>query len=990
MYYEDLEPGTGRREPRAWLHSSAPVLSLNGEWRFKLSAGPAEAPADVMTPEFADDGWDELTVPGHWVLQGHDRPRYTNTAFPFPIDPPRTPAANPTGDHRHWFELPADWPDARTILRFEGVDSCFKVWLNGVELGTSKGSRLPSEFEVGAHLRPGRNLLVVRVHQWSSGSYLEDQDMWWLPGIFRDVTLRSRPADGIEDVFVHADFDHVTGAGTIKVDCVSTGPARVLVPELGLDLAPGESVTVPAVEPWSAEIPRLYDASVVTPGETVSLRIGFRTVTIVDDQLTVNGRPLFFRGVNRHEHDQYRGRAVSEETMRQDLVLMKQHNVNAVRTAHYPPHPAFLDLCDELGLWVIDECDIETHGFIYTDWVGNPVDDPAWAPMLLDRMRRTVERDKNHPSIVIWSLGNESHRGRVLGDLAAWTRERDPGRALFYERDRSYAFSDFYSLMYTPLDELERIGSRTEEVPEETADHPELEARRRALPFVLCEYAHAMGNGPGGLADYQRVFEKYPRLQGGFVWEWIDHGLLLPGATDHVYGGAFGEKVHGANFCLDGLLFPDRTPSPGLIEYKKVIEPVRISGAGSLTIENLRSFAPLDDLEFVWSEEVDGVEMRSGRLEVPAIEPGASAELPLPVEAAVPVEPAADGAGERWLTVRAVLAKDEPWAAAGHEVAWAQFPLPAHSAQPGELAEPARAADPAQPATAAVRRQPERSGDGLRLGGGEFDARTGQLTRLFGLPTDGPRLDLWRAPTDNDNGQGGRNATVTAWRAAGLDRLEHRVDQVEVTDHELTVRTRVAPDGLGHGVRTTYHWTANDDALSLTVAVVPDGPWNGSAITQPCENWPRLGVRMSLPSSLDTVRWFGGGPGEAYADSRAAARVTRHTRTVDGLQTPYVVPQENGSRIDVRWAELTDADGNGIRVEGAPYFQLTARRWTTEDLEQAKHRSDLTPHDRLYVNLDLAQNGLGSASCGPAATADHTLDVAAYTFGLTWRQFGGR
>jgi beta-galactosidase len=966
-YFEDLTPGSGCREPRAWLNTSR--ISLNGRWKFKLSAGPSEAPVDVMSPAFCDDVWDELEVPGHWVLQGYDRPQYTNTAFPFPIDPPRTPHANPTGDHRRWFELPADWPLDGAVLRFEGVDSCFKVWVNGIEVGTAKGSRLPSEFNVGAQLRPGRNLLVVRVHQWSSGSYLEDQDMWWLPGIFRDVSLLRRPV--VEDVFVHADYDHLTGCGTLRVD-VDPPYARILVPELGLDLSAGETVTVSGVEPWSAEVPRLYDVRVVAGEETVELRIGFRTVAFVDGLLTVNGRPLFFRGVNRHEHDQVRGRALTVETMRQDLVLMKQHNINAVRTAHYPPHPAFLDLCDELGLWVIDECDIETHGFIYTDWRGNPADDPDWAPMMLDRMRRMVERDKNHPSVIIWSLGNESHRGRNFGTLASWTRDRDPGRAVFYERDRSYEFSDFYSLMYTPLDELERIGTRTEDV---TTDDPALEARRRALPFILAEYAHAMGNGPGGLADYQRILERYPRLQGGFVWEWIDHGLLLPGATDHVYGGDFGERIHGSNFCIDGLLFPDRTPSPGLLEYKKVIEPVRITGPHPLTIHNHQTFATLSHLEFQWTEEVDGVEVSSGTLQVPEVQPGATAEIPLP-PALTSVAPTAAPAGgvrsaaERWLTVRAVLAKDEGWSSAGHEVAWAQFRLPSRPSE--EL--------PVAPSPV-VRR-----GERVVVGAAEFDGRSGELVGLFGLPVDGPRLDLWRAPTDNDNGQGGNNAVISEWRAAGLDRIEHRLDQVEVGERELVVRSRVAPNGLGLGVRASYRWMAVGEALQLTVKVTPEGEGEGTAITPRCGSWPRVGVRVALPGSVENLRWFGGGPGEAYADSREAARVGRYESTVDGLQTPYVVPQENGSRIDVRWAELTDAEGNGLRVEGAPYFQLTARRWTTEDLERARHRSDLVPRDRVFVNLDLAQHGLGSASCGPPATAQHTLEVAERTFTLIFRR----
>lgn len=985
-YFEDLTPSTGAREPRAWLHSSRPRISLNGRWNFKLwDSAPNGMPK-------VDADWGELEVPGHWVLQGHDRPRYTNTAFPFPIDPPYAPDANPTGDHVRTFELADDWPVDGAVLRFEGVDSCFKVWVNGVEAGTAKGSRLPSEFTVGHLLRPGQNTLAVRVHQWSSGSYLEDQDMWWLPGIFRDVTLLARPL--IDDVFVHASYDHLTGAGALRVD-VTSGPgpgAVVRVPELGVVIEPGVPVTISGVEPWSAELPRLYDATVEVPGETVELRIGFRTVAMVDGLFTANGQPLFFRGVNRHEHDERRGRAMTVEAMREDLVLMKQHNINAVRTAHYPPHPAFLDLCDELGLWVIDECDIETHGFIYTDWRGNPADNPDWAPMMLDRMRRMVERDKNHPSVVIWSLANESHRGRNFGELAAWVRQRDPERAVFYERDRTYEFSDFYSLMYPPLEDLEAIGTRTEDVPEETAEHPSLEARRRALPFILAEYAHAMGNGPGGLADYQRILERYPRLQGGFLWEWIDHGLLLPGATDHVYGGDFGERLHGTNFCIDGLLFPDRTPSPGLTEYKKVLEPVRITGPNPLTIHNHRTHTDTTDLNFHWTLEENGQERSSGHLQVPPIPPNQSTTIPLPPTAhtATPAHPATSGPpappaacplpaaglvsspsdGERVLTVRAVLAKDEAWATAGHEVAWAQFVLD----QPAE--EPAPAAAPVVD-----------TGDLLTLGGGEFDRRTGKLTRLFGQVVDGPELDLWRAPTDNDNGQGGRNGVTQEWRAAGLDRLLHRVDAVEVQNNELIVRARVAPEGLGVSVRTTYHWSANDHGLQLTVDVQPEGEWAGTAVTPRCSSWPRVGVRLTLPKELENVQWYGGGPGEAYADSREAARVGRYVRTVDELQTPYVVPQENGSRSDVRWADLTDANGNGFRVSGTPHFQLTARRWTTEDLERARHRSDLTPREHIYLNLDLAQNGLGSASCGPPATQQHTLEVAPYTFALRFHPY---
>lgn len=408
-WFEDRFPVRGVRPARAWLRSDAPEVDLSGAWRFRWSPR-ADVPADFAEPGHDDSTWDVLPVPSHWQLHGQGRyglPAYTNVKYPFPVDPPFVPDENPTGDHRTTFTVPPGFLDggARAVLRFEGVDSAARVWLNGTELGTSVGSRLPVELDATDALDPaGDNVLAVRVHQWSSASYLEDQDMWWMSGIFREVRLLARPAGGVEDVFVRAGYDAASGAGSLRVD--ASVPARLLVPELGVDAATGEDVDLAAVQPWSAEVPRLYDAEVVTDAERVRLRIGFRTVAIVDGVFTVNGAPVKLRGVNRHEVSADRGRAVTEAEMLADVLLMKRHNINAVRTSHYPPHPRFLELCDEHGLWVVDECDLETHGFFFVDWRGNPSDDPAWAEAMLDRMRRTVERDKNHPCVVLWSLGD--------------------------------------------------------------------------------------------------------------------------------------------------------------------------------------------------------------------------------------------------------------------------------------------------------------------------------------------------------------------------------------------------------------------------------------------------------------------------------------------------------------------------------------------------------------------------------------------------------
>ncbi len=805
------------------------------------------------------------------------------------------------------------------MLRFDGVESCAKVWLNGVELGFFTGSRLPAEFDVRDALRPGRNVLAVRVHQWSAASYLEDQDQWWLPGIFRSVTLAVRA--GLDDVFAHASY--LDGHGTLRVD--ASAPATVAVPELGIhDLATGAEVTVAgrAVERGAAAAVRRdrVHARGDGPGAHRLPHSVHRGRCVA-----VNGVPLQLRGVNRHEFHPDHGRAVPHETMREDVLLMKRHNINAVRTSHYPPHPAFLDLCDELGLWVVDECDLETHGFLFAGWERNPSDVPEWRGSYVDRMRRTVERDKNHPSIVLWSLGNESHTGANLAAMARWTRDRDPSRPIHYEGDLDCAYVDVYSRMYADHAETDEIGRRAEEpLPDAEQD-----ARRRAMPFVQCEYAHAMGNGPGGLAEYVALFDRYPRIAGGFVWEWIDHGLRHP-EHEYAYGGDYGEPLHDGNFVIDGLLFPDRTPSPGLLDLKKVYEPLRMSFADrKVTVEELR---PVPALRYEWDAGAE-----SGVLDVPA---GGGV-------VALPTLPAF--AEETWLTVRAVLAGDEPWAPAGHEVAWAQR----------------RVAD-APPPTAAGTHRPQRTSDGFSFGPAEFD-RTGRLRTFGGLPAGPPRLTLWRAPTDNDNGSGARLRET--WHALGLHRLTHRLDSVDAGD-TLVVRERVAAAAIARGVRVAYEWAAAGDGLALTVAVEPDGEWP--------EPIAKLAVTLPLPAALGRVAWFGRGPGEAYPDTGAAARVGVFESTVDAMQTPYVMPQENGRRADVRWATLTDAAGRGLRVDGR--FGLTVRRWTDADLAAATHRNELTPGDRLWLTVDAGQQGIGTGSCGPGTLPEYALTLRNTSF----------
>ena len=1009
-YFEDFSPGYGAAAPRAAFASDATRLVLSGEWAFRHSPTLVAEPDGFERPEFDDQEWDRIPVPSHWQRKGYGRPTYLNIAYPIPVDPPFVPDQNATGDYRCAFELPEEWRDTPAVVRFEGVDSCARVWLNGVELGVCRGSRLPVEFDASAVLRAGRNVLAVRVHQYSSGTYLEDQDTWRMSGIFREVTVLARPARGIRDVFVHADFDPETGAGRLRIEADAEGdePVRVSIPELEVVEAPlDEALDFAGVRSWSAEDPYLYDAVIASSGEQVRLRIGFRTVAITEDGvLTVNGRRVVLSGVNRHEFDPDEGRTLTRELMRRDVELMKQHNINAVRTSHYPPHPDFLDLCDEYGLWVVLECDLETHGFEHADaarWERNPSDDPRWRAAYLDRVQRTVERDKNHPSIIMWSLGNEAGDGRNLEAMAAWVHERDPSRPLHYEADRMARYTDVYAEMYRTPADVARIGRgqlRPGECfyPQADGEGDPADEPRNRMPFLLTEFGHAMGNGPGGLAEYVELWHRYPRLQGGFIWEWIDQGLRTTNAQGQEYfgyGGDFGEKLHDGNFICDGLVFPNRTPSPGLLEYQKVIEPVRIGpgdDAGTVAIENRYDFRDTSHLRFTWSLELDGTEIAEGGLKVPPVPPGERAEVPVPL----PSASSTDGPGERWLTVRAESAHHSSWAAEGHLIAWGQIGLPAPAPPRARLAETLKA-----PVTASA-------GEDIVLGPARFDHRSGTLLSLAGSPMHGPRLDLWRAPTDNDRAWSQRDAEY--WQARGLDRLLHRTVSLDLGDDSLTVRVRSAAAASSCGYLTVYRWQTDGDRLRVRVATEPvgfwpeRGDWFGEAMVDPdlpperhaelvrrdkAASLARIGLAWLVPSDWERVSWFGAGPGESYVDSRHAVRVGRFEAGVQELQTPYVRPQENGNRSDVRWAQVTGTDGQGLRVDGDPVFNLAARRWSDQELAAARHQPDLVAGPWIHLHTDHAVQGIGTAAVGPGVLPEHRLEVGPAEFTFTLAPLGG-
>ena len=936
-------------------------------------------------------------MPSHWVLPGtsakaqqgrYGQPIYTNVQYPFPIDPPHVPDENPTGDHRRTFELP-NWSSERVLLRFAGVESVYRVWLNGTEIGVGKGSRLVQEFDITDVVQPGKNVILVRVHQWSSMSYVEDQDQWWLPGIFRDVTLLSRPQGAVDDVWLRAEYAP-DGTASIDPEIISSErafPLVIKIAELGVERRfdrPSDigAFSVGKVEPWSAEVPRLYEARVSSPDETLTVRLGFRRVEIDGDILRVNGTQVIFHGVNRHETHPVRGRMFDEQYARADMIMMKRAGINAIRTSHYPPQPRVLDLADELGFWVIDECDYETHGFVDCDWQGNPSDDPRWTEVCLDRMERTLERDKNHPSVIIWSLGNEAGTGRNLVQMADWVRRRDPGRPIHYEGDHSCAYTDLYSRMYPNYLETEAIGGDSGFIS--YLNGPADAERVRSKPFVMCEYAHAMGNGPGGLYIYDELTERYPRLHGGFVWEWRDHGLLTrtPNGTEfYGYGGDFGEVVHDGNFVMDGMLLPDGTPTPSLAEFARVNQPVVFGLDGSLvTVRNRYHTLSTEHLRFVAVKEIDGHSVAEAILQVPAIQPGRQGAVELPEEMVRP------GDGETWLTLRAELAEPTVWADDGHEVAFGQFELTGPesiSTLPSWPAPPLL--KPSEPV--------------ITLGPAQFDVYTGRLLRFYGTDVDGPRLELWRGPTDNDrssargsyelgrpedtDGEGLPGpSSEQRWRDRGLDRLVHRLDQLFHDDDQLWASVRVSAAGSNRFVDVTYHWLLTD-GLALLVNVVPSSGWDCT--------WPRVSVRFDLPQELRNASWFGTGPAESYPDTRLAARVGRFTADIDKLNVVYSRPQETGHRSDLRSLVISDGTSERLGVttwpnksRHRPGFTLSA--YTPQQLDRARHPHELVPGDQVYLFIDEAVHGIGSRSCGVDVLPEHALWPSQRQFGVEFRQ----
>lgn len=966
------------------------VQLLDGEWKFHLSPSPQECPPVFWEENLDDSSWGTIPVPANWQLQPGcpDRPIYTNIEYPYDPTPPFPPEANPTGCYRRTFEIPEEWLERDVRLIFESVDSAFHLWINGLEIGYSEDSRLPAEFRVTPFLRPGKNQITVRVLRYCSGSYLEDQDYWQMSGIQRSVWLAARPKVHIRDFRIRTTFDAAYNDAVLdatvylETRSLPAQPAATtriteyegLHASLKLLDASGELVAQSAPETfsgqtgmygdgcekgaakfqlpvnaplkWSPDQPNLYRLLMILTdrdGNTVDLqscRVGFRQIEIKDRQVLLNGRRLIVRGVNRHEFHPERGRAVTEADMRRDIVLMKQLNFNAVRTSHYPNDTRWYELCDELGLCVVDEANLETHG------VGGLLSlDPGWATAYLERATRMVLRDRNHPSICFWSLGNECFAGANHAAMAGWIRFFDPTRPVQYESGNPGALvTDIIVPMYPSL----------EWVGEVMADQHE------TRPMILCEYAYAKGNATGNFSKFWNFLDRYPAFQGGFIWDWADKSIMftLPdGRRVHGYGNDLGEHYNYTASCADptmvlnGIVGAELDPHPGAYEVKKFQAPVGFRMHQGrplrLTVTNKHHDADLSHLRLEWEIIENGRSIQSGTAELPHVLAGTTGDFALDTTA-----PAGDPAGrEFFLNVRCVLNRELPWAPAGHLVAWDQFPLPCGAPARIKLSP-----------TPTGKTELERSGGRFRVSASsacwEWEESTGLLRSWSAGSREllaQPVVEmLHRAPTDNDFLLSKKISYLKDWEAAGLIPQQRRLTGISTAlcdDGSAVVSVGSVLGNDAHAIACTIRWTIRPDgilAFEQSVIVPPSIPTLG-----------RIGILFPLAEGWENAEWYGRGPWENYPDRKESAHVGLWSRPIAEMLERYPVPGECGGRTDVRHLELKGDDVSYLRVEGDPLFQFSALPVSPDDLIAARHDWELIPRKETFLLLDGFHMGLG-------------------------------
>lgn len=940
--------------------------NLNGVWKFMFLDAPEYSPEGFFNSDFDVTKMDDITVPGNWQLQGYGKMHYSDLWYNFPINPPYVPTENPTGIYKRTFFVEESYRDKKIIIRFCGVDSAYHLWINGKEVGYSKVARNESEFDITDLIRVGEeNDVTVRVYQWSDGTYLEDQDMWWESGIFRDVELIGVPKDGINDYKVIADLDDEYKNGIFKVEAFLRTTKEVNVTFELVDAGENTVFTktvvakegkacidevIADVNHWTAETPYLYKLFMTVEDngqivEVIPQNVGFRNIRLNGETFLVNGVAIKFKGVNRHDYSPQNGRVVSREEIEKDIILMKQFNINAIRTSHYPNSYYLYDLCDEYGMYLIAETDLECHGFELTGdykWI---TDDPSWELAYVSRMTRMIERDKNHPAIIFWSLGNESAFGCNFRKMTDVAHEMDPTRLVHYEGDFDVESADVYSTMYTWIENPKKPYLMKDII------------EKSKKPHIHCEYCHAMGNGPGNLKDYQDLVYAHDKLQGGFVWEWFDHGIesfTESGEKYYRYGGDFGDDPSNKDFCIDGLIMPDRTPSPGLYEYKKVIEPITTTAVdiqkGIINLLSRYDFANLDRFNLVYKVMEDDVILQTGFMAVPSIEARANKDITLPYDlSAIKVKPGA----HYYVNISYQLREDTRYASSGHELATAQFELPLY--KEGIMVRPEGILNVEKEHTTL-----HVKGANFSL---DFNLVNGNLMNIvrdgMQVLSKGPRLTLWRAPISNDT------EIIDKLKKVYFLHLEHEV-VMNIDYHMEGNILKVEVDTINSTTNSAWHFKTKyvyTVCPSGDILIDVEGTPSGRVDLAP-DMLPRIGVSMHLDKSMEHVRYFGMGPGENYADSKEAAQMGLYANTVDGLFTNYVIPQENGNHMGCKWVSMTNDRGMGLLASTEGDFNFSASWYEDKDLDDAKHTCDLVKRDYIVFNVDYKQNALGTNSCG--------------------------
>ncbi|OXU14306.1 glycoside hydrolase family 2 TIM barrel-domain containing protein [Sedimentisphaera salicampi] len=946
-------------------------LSLNGVWKFKLSETFESSPKDFFKPEFDVGGWDEIEVPSCWQMQGFGKPIYTNVRYPFekkpPFIEPRYDNTNTVGSYRREFTLPESWTGKRIVVHFGGVNSAFYLWVNGEKVGYSQGSWTPAEFDITDYVQAGGNTISAKVFRWSDGSYLEDQDGWRMSGIFRKVYLIAQNRLSITDMNIVTDLDKLYKDAVVKANFTvlnsgekASSPAEIkaqITGEKG-EAAAEAKVAVPAIKPgersevktyirveapkkWNAETPNLYSFTASLNSqqdkEFAGLKIGFREIEIKDQQVFVNGEPVIFKGVNRVEHSETGGKKVSYEQLKKEILLMKRNNINVVRTAHYPANEELCELCDEYGIYVVDEANLESHEYGFHN--NKLALDPSWEEAHLDRIRSLIYRDRNHPSVIFWSHGNEAGTNRNLIEMDKLARRLDPSRPTHYHIEaKQKVFDTLGGPRYRSLEELKKIALNGD-----------------SRPFLLNEFAHAMGNAMGSLTEYTEMFEKHKRLIGGCIWDWIDQGIAREknGREYWAYGGDFGDKPNSGNFCINGVILPDLSVTGKLMEVKKAYQPIIFEGVNLgdklIRIENRYDFTNLSELNFWWRVLEDGRQIQAGILEGVEAEPNTKTS---------PLKVGFDSSGfkqgsEYVLELSARTAKDMNWADKGFEIAFGQFVVQRSDFKP-------RLGKQGELECSALDKEFDVSGEGFTA---SFDIAEGILSSLSYEGAEviqtGPKGHFWRAPTDNDN-----KGFKKQWREAGLDKLKRTVLDVDyVPSDKMAVVTVKAMYSEDLQIKEPIGWETQEQ-----YTVYPCGSIQVDMQMRPFgkmpENLPRLGSLMIAPKGFDNFQWYGKGPMHSYPDRKEGQKLGIYSGSVSEQFVPYPRPQEFGNKSLVRWFTLKNDAGQGFKVAGRQALNVTVSHFSDEDLTSASHLYELEKQDRCFVNVDYANAPVGNQSCG--------------------------